>query len=133
MRMTSDPIADLLTRIRNGSKAKCRFVDVPWSTIKENIVKILKNEGYVAHVLVKEENKKKTMRIFLRYASGRQPVLNGLKRVSKPSLRRYVSSKAIPNVMRGMGTAILSTPKGVVEGRTAVKENVGGELICYAW
>lgn len=131
--MSSDPIADLLTRIRNASAAKHLYLDLAHSNVIEAIVKILKNNGFVAHFLVKEENKMKTMRIFLKYSSKREPVITGLKRVSKPSLRKYVTSKKIPTVLGGMGISIISTSKGVVDGRTARDTNVGGELLCLAW
>lgn len=129
----SDPIADLLTRIRNASKAKHKFIDMAHSQMNEAIVKVLKEQGFVAQFLVKEENRKKMMRIFIRYSVGREPVINALKRVSKPSLRRYVSCKQIPRVLGGMGISILSTPKGVLDGEKARELNVGGELICLAW
>jgi small subunit ribosomal protein S8 len=131
--MASDPIADLLTRIRNASKAKHLFMDVQHSKMLEAIVKILKTNGFVAHYLVKEENKHKTMRIFLKYTANREAIINGLKRISKPSLRKYVSCQKIPHVLGGMGISILSTPKGVVDGKTAREQNLGGELLCLAW
>ncbi len=129
----NDPIADLLTQIRNAGGAKKRFLDLPHSRIREAIVKILKENGYVAHYLVKEENKLRTMRIFLKYGAGRRSVFQQIKRVSKPSLRRYVSCSEIPRVFGGMGISILSTPKGVIDGRAARKKNVGGELLCIVW
>lgn len=129
----SDPIAELLTKLRNAQKAQQRFIDVSWSNIKESIVKTLKAEGFVAQYLVKEEKRKKHMRVFLRYGSGRRPILNNLKRISRVSCRKYVGSDEIPVVMGGMGIAILSTPKGILDGRTAKEQNVGGELLCLAW
>lgn len=129
----SDPIGDLLTRIRNGSKARHRFVDISWSRLKENVVRILHEQGYIAHYLVREEDKKKSMRIFLKYGAERSAVIQGLKRVSKPSLRQYVDCKSIPVVLGGMGIAIVSTPKGVLVGAKAREEKVGGELLCLAW
>ncbi|MCH9627626.1 MAG: 30S ribosomal protein S8 [Chlamydiales bacterium] len=131
--MGSDPIADLLTRIRNASSAKHRYLDVDWSKMREAIVKILKENGFVAHYLVKEENKRKTMRVFLKYTSDRVGVIHGLKRVSKPSLRKYIPSQKIPTVLGGMGISIVSTSKGVVDGKTARELNIGGELLCLAW
>lgn len=128
-----DPIADLLTRIRNGSSAKHLFVDVGYSKLKEAIVKILKEKGFVAHYLVKEENKKATMRIFLKYAPNREPIIRQLRRVSKPSLRRYVSYPQIPRVLGGMGISIVSTSQGVLSGDQARKQKIGGELLCIAW
>lgn len=129
----SDPIADLLTRVRNASQARHRYVEISWSILKEEIIKIMKEQGYVAHYLVKEDNKKKTMRIFLKYSTGRTPVIQTLKRVSKPSLRRYVSYRNIPRVLGGMGIAILSTPQGILAGTQAYERKVGGELLCIAW
>ncbi len=131
--MGSDPIADLLTRIRNASSAKHRYLDVSWSKMREAIVKILKENGFIAHYLVKEENKRKTMRVFLKYTSDREGVIHGLKRVSKPSLRKYIPSQKIPTVLGGMGISIVSTSKGVVDGKTARELNIGGELLCLAW
>lgn len=129
----SDPIADLLTIIRNASEARHRFVDVPHSNMREAIAKILKEEGFVAYYLVKEEKKKRTMRVFLKYGANRRPVIQGLKRVSKPSLRKYVSCYQIPRVFGGMGIAILSTSKGVMAGKSAFAQKAGGELLCLAW
>lgn len=129
----NDPISDLLTQIRNASKAEHRFIDISWSKMKEAVVKILKEKGFVAHYLIKEEKKKSTMRVFLKYADGRMSVVTGLKRVSKPSLRRYVSYRDIPRTMGGLGVAILSTSKGVVDGNYAREHKLGGELLCMAW
>ncbi len=131
--MGSDPIADLLTRIRNASAAKHLFLDVRQSKMLEAIVKILKDNGFVAHYLVKEENKRKTMRIFLKYTAKREAVIHGLKRVSKPSLRKYITSQQIPTVLGGMGISIISTSKGVMDDKSAREHNVGGELLCQAW
>lgn len=127
----TDTISDLLTRLRNAARARKRFVDMRTSKIKLNIMKVLEKQGFVEHVLVNEE--KSRMRIFLRYSRGREAALQDLKRVSSPGLRRYVSCRHIPRIRGGMGTAILSTPKGVIDGETARKENVGGELLCYVW
>lgn len=133
MGSVSDPIGDLLVRINNASSARHRYIDISWSRLKEDIVRILKDEGYVAHHLIKEENKKKSMRIFLKYSAGRTPAIQQLKRVSKPSLRRYVDWRTIPVVLGGMGIAILSTPKGVLAGPKAREAKVGGEILCLAW
>jgi small subunit ribosomal protein S8 len=129
----SDPIADLLTRIRNGSQARLKFVDIPLSKPKEAIVATLKKKGYIAHYLVKEENRKGTIRVFLKYSINRTPVIMGLRRMSKPSLRKYVTSKNIPYVLGGMGTAIVSTSKGVMDGKSARQQGIGGELIALVW
>lgn len=129
----NDPIADLLTRMRNACQAKHCFIDIQHSKMKEAIVKILKESGFVAQYLIKEEKKKVTMRIFLKYASEREPVIHGLTRVSKCSLRKYVSCHEIPRVFGGMGISILSTSKGVMDGEKARELKVGGELLCLAW
>jgi small subunit ribosomal protein S8 len=130
---SNDPIADFLTQVRNANQARHRFIDVHHSKMKEAIVKILKEKGFVAQYLIKEEKKKVTMRVFLKYASARNPVLHGLKRVSKVSLRQYVAYHEIPRVFGGMGISILSTSKGVVDGEKARELKVGGELLCLAW
>lgn len=127
----SDPISDLLTRIRNAKRAKNRFVDVGVSKEKLGIVKILKEQGFVANFLVNDEQHK--MRIFLKYGQGREALIQGLKRKSAPGLRRYVGYRQIPRVLGGLGVAILSTPKGIIDGETARKERVGGELLCLIW
>jgi small subunit ribosomal protein S8 len=127
----SDPIADFLTRIRNAKDAKHRHVDMDLSTVRLNLVKVLHKKGFIENFLV--DDKKKIMRIVLKYGQARQPVINGLKRVSMPSLRRYTGYKDIPRVLGGMGIAILSTPHGIVDDETARNLKVGGELICYVW
>lgn len=130
----SDPIADFLTRIRNAIKAGHRYVDMSWSKMLQSISEILKNQGFIENYLVKvDENKRGKIRIFLKYAQGRRPVIQGLKRVSKPGLRRYVKSSDIPKFYGGMGLSILSTSKGVIAGLDAVKSEVGGELLCLVW
>ena len=131
--MGSDPIADLLTRLRNASMAKHRFLDISHSKMLESVAKVLKECGFVAHFLVKEENKRKTMRIFLKYTHDREAIIHGIKRVSKPSLRRYVPYQQIPVVLGGMGISILSTSKGVMDGKQAREKKVGGEVLCIAW
>jgi small subunit ribosomal protein S8 len=127
----SDPISDLLTRIRNARLAKHRFVDVGFSKIKQNMIQILHAQGFIEKFLLDEENGR--IRIFLKYAEGREAVLQGLKRMSSPGLRRYVSYKKIPKILGGMGIAILSTPLGVLDGETARQKKVGGELLCLIW
>lgn len=129
----SDPIANLLTRIRNAKNAEHRYIDLGWSKMIEEIVKILKNKGFIAHYLVKEEKKKKVLRLFLKYAEGRLSVIQELKRVSKPSLRKYISHQEIPYVMGGTGIAILSTSQGVMDGSEAKAKKVGGEILCLVW
>ncbi|MFZ0566215.1 MAG: 30S ribosomal protein S8 [Chlamydiales bacterium] len=128
-----DPIADLLTRIRNAIRAKHRYVDVHHSKLKEAIVKTLKDQGYIAHYLMKEEKRKGTIRVFLKYVGDQESVIQELKRISKPSHRRYVPHKKIPVVKRGFGIAIISTPKGILEGKTAREQKLGGEVLCYVW
>ena len=127
----SDPIADLLTRIRNAGRALLPAVELPHSRMKESVAKILKSEGYVADVIV-EGNAIKKLKICLKY-QGKKTAIEGIKRVSRPGLRRYVGSTEIPRVLNGMGISILSTPEGVMTGAQAKKKNLGGELLCYVW
>jgi small subunit ribosomal protein S8 len=127
----SDPIADLLTRIRNAGKALLPVVELPHSRMKESVAKILKGEGYVGDVAV-EGTAKKKLTIRLKY-QGKKCVIEGIKRVSKPGLRRYVGSTEIPRVLGGMGISIVSTSEGVMSGAQAKKKNLGGELLCYVW
>lgn len=131
--MTTDPIADLLTRIRNGARARHPRVDVPASNLKVEIVRILKEEGYLANFKVVEEKGKKTLRVFLRYTPDRRSVITDLKRISRPGARRYTGKNGIRSVMGGMGIAILTTPRGLMTGQAARKEGVGGELLCEVW
>jgi small subunit ribosomal protein S8 len=127
----SDPIADMLTRIRNAGRALLPAVELPHSRMKESVAKILKSEGYVADVAV-EGNVIKKLKIRLKY-QGKKNVIEGLKRVSRPGLRRYVGSTEIPRVLSGMGVSIVSTPEGVMTGAQAKKKNLGGELLCQVW
>jgi|SRR5579862_715493 small subunit ribosomal protein S8 len=131
--MTTDPIADMLTRIRNAVQAKHARVDLPSSKMKIEIARILKEEGYLTNYKVVEEKGKKTLRVFLRYTPDRRGVITDLKRVSRPGSRRYVGKTKIRAVVGGMGIAILSTPRGLMTGHTARKEGVGGELLCEVW
>ena len=131
--MITDPIADLLTRIRNAARAKHPRVDLPSSKLKVEIARILKDEGYLASFKVVEEKGHKTLRLFLRYTPDRRSVITDLKRVSRPGARRYVAKTEIKPVVGGMGVAILSTPRGVMTGTTARKEGLGGELLCEVW
>lgn len=128
----SDPIADFLTRIRNAITAQHRYVDVNWSKMKQNMAEILKNQGFIESYLVKLDNQRGTMRIFLKY-SGRQPVIQGLRRMSRPGLRRYVKHDDIPNFYGGMGLSIVSTSQGLLPGAEAKRKKVGGELLCLIW
>jgi len=126
-----DPISDMLTRIRNAQRALLPTVELPHSKIKESIAHILKKEGYVAEVVV-ESKGLKTIKLRLRY-QGKKSVIEGLRRVSRPGLRRYVGATEIPRVLGGLGVAVVSTPEGVMTGTTARKKNLGGELLCYVW
>lgn len=130
---TTDPIADLLTRIRNASSAKHPNVDIPASNMKKAIAQILMQEGYVKNVQVIDDKKQGVIRVTLKYGENGAPVLSGLRRVSKPGLRIYSSSEDMPKVMKGLGTAIISTSKGVMTDKTARKENVGGEVLAFVW
>lgn len=127
----TDPIADFLTRIRNANRALKPTVEVSHSRLKEGIARLLKREGYLADWAV-EGTKLKTLKLRLKF-DGRRGVIEGLRRVSTPGLRRYVGAGEIPRVLGGMGVAILSTPKGLMTGLDAKRENVGGEVLCYVW
>ena len=127
----SDPIADLLTRVRNASSAKHRYTDVHSTKLLVSLVKVMQNKGFIENFLINEEQRK--MRIFLKYATGRESLITGLKRYSRPSLRRYVQSQKIPRIDGGMGLVVLSTSKGVMDGESARKLGVGGELLCLIW
>ncbi len=129
----TDPIADLLTRIRNASAAKHPSVDVPASNLKKAICNILVEEGYVKGVQVIEDNKQGTLRLALKYTETGAPVISGLRRVSKPGLRIYTNCEEMPKVMRGLGTAIISTSKGVMTDRAARENHVGGEVLAFVW
>lgn len=130
--MMTDPIADMLSRIRNGNLAKHKSVEVPASNIKKDIAQILLDEGYIKGFNVTEDDKQGIITIDLKYVN-EQRVISGLKRISKPGRRVYVSSQDVPQVLNGLGTAIISTSKGVMTDKNARKETVGGEVICYVW
>lgn len=132
MTMT-DPVADMLTRIRNGVQARHDIIQLPASKLKANIAKILKEEGFIDDFEVVKEGPQGNIKIRLRYLDRKQPVISGLKRVSKPGLRVYVQRQQIPRVYGGLGIAILSTPKGVMTGQSAWRQQVGGEVLCYVW
>ena len=129
----TDPIADLLTRIRNDSTAKHPNVDIPASNMKKAICKILVDEGYVRSMQVIEDKKQGLIRVTLKYGENGAPVIRGLRRVSKPGLRIYTNCEDMPKVLRGLGTAIVSTSKGVMTDKAARKENVGGEVLAFVW
>jgi small subunit ribosomal protein S8 len=132
MSMT-DPLADMLTRIRNGSKAKFEKVDVPSSKLKREVAKILKEEGFIKNFkVVTDDDRHEIIRIFLKYDINRKGIIH-IKRMSKPGRRVYVGSDHIPSVMSGLGLSILSTPKGLLTDKSAKKANVGGEVLCYVW
>lgn len=131
--MMTDPIADMLTRIRNASRTKLEKVDIPSSKIKVEIAKILKDEGYVKNVKLVKDRKQGMIRVYLKYSDDELPIIQGIKRISRPGRRTYVACDSIPRVLRGLGVAILSTPKGIQTGKQAKKDNVGGEVICHVW
>lgn len=131
--MVTDPIADMLTRIRNALVSRHDFTDVPASRLKIALAGVLKKEGYIQDFEVKEDGSRKTIRITLAYAESREPVIMGLQRVSKPGLRVYAAKKEIPRVYGGLGIAILSTPDGVMTGKDARSRGVGGEVLCHVW
>jgi small subunit ribosomal protein S8 len=129
----SDPIADMLTRIRNAAKAKFASVDIPGSRMKTELAKVLKSEGFIKDYQLIKDDKQGMIRIYLKYSRGRTGIIFGLKRISKPSRRVYVKSKNIKPVLNGMGVAILSTSKGIMTDKNARKSNLGGEILCSVW
>jgi len=133
--MLTDPIADMLTRIRNANKALHETAEMPASKLKEQIARILTEEGYVRGYRVEERDvlPYKVLVVELKYGRGRERVLTGLKRISKPGRRIYAGKDRLPRVLGGMGTAILSTSRGVITSRTAESEGIGGEVICFVW
>lgn len=131
--MMTDPIADLLTRIRNANDAKHDVVEVPSSKLKKAVVNILLQEGYVKDVEEYQDGVVSMMKISLKYGQGKEKVIKGLKRISKPGLRVYCKSDEIPKVLNGLGTAVISTSKGVVADKEARNLGLGGEVICYIW
>ena len=133
--MLTDPVADMLTRIRNANKALHDRAEMPSSKLKEQIARILKEEGYVRDYRVVEQEglPYKVLVVELKYGRGRERVLTGLKRISKPGRRIYAGKDRLPRVLGGMGTAILSTSRGVITSRTAQREGIGGEVICFVW
>ena len=129
----SDPLADMLTRIRNGVMAKFDVVEMPTSKTKVNIAKVLQDEGYVTGYQVSGSGPQGTLTISLKYTADLAPVITGIKRVSKPGLRKYARAGEIPTVLNGLGIAILSSSKGVITDKTARASNVGGEILCEVW
>ena len=132
MSMT-DPISDLLTRVRNGSKARRETVDIPWSVIKEAVARVFVDEGYLREVAVTGDGPNKRIRAFIAYTESGAPVLTGLRRVSRPSLRVYRPARKVPVVRNGLGISVISTPEGVLADREARRRNIGGEVLCEVW
>ena len=130
---TTDPIADMLTRIRNANKSKVKTVDIPKSKLKLAIAEILLNEGYIKSYEELENETQGVIRVSLKYDEKGKKVIAGLKRISKPGLRIYASKEELPKVLNGLGIAIISTPKGIMTDREARKNNVGGEVLAYVW
>jgi small subunit ribosomal protein S8 len=129
----SDPIADMLCRLRNGAAAEREVVEMPHSILKGELARLMKKEGFVRDYVTEGSGAKKTLRVFLRYGADGQSVIQGIRRISKPGLRRYVMVAEIPQVLGGMGTVLLSTSRGIMTGREAKKTKVGGEVLCYIW
>ena len=129
----TDPVADFLTRVRNAIRAKHQKVDVPASKLKAEIARILKEEGYISNFKTTEENGQKLLRVYLKYGSNNEATITNLERVSKPGCRVYVGRTEIPRVLGGLGINILTTPRGVMTGRDARKQGVGGEILCQVW
>jgi small subunit ribosomal protein S8 len=132
--MQTDPISDMLTRIRNASRARHARVELPASRLKIEIARVLKEEGYISTYKIVDESKtRKALRVFLKYTPDKRSVITDLRRISRPGSRRYVGATEIRAVVGGLGISILTTPRGVMTGRTARKERVGGELLCEVW
>ena len=129
----SDPIADLLTRIRNASSAEHEKVDIPSSKLKVRITEILKDEGFIKNFRLIEDKKQGTLRVYLKYGPGNEKIISGLVRVSKPGRRVYVAKDKIPSILGGMGVAIVSTSRGVMTDRAVRKQQLGGEVLAYVW
>ena len=131
--MMTDPIADMLTRIRNGNNAKHDSVDIPASNMKKQLAQILLDEGFIKGFDVIEDGKQGIIRVDIKYGNQNEKVISGIKRISKPGLRVYVKNDEVPRVLGGLGIAILSTSKGIMTDKDARKESIGGEVICYVW
>src|SRR5690625_4556540 len=129
----SDPIADMLTRIRNANVVRHETVELPASKVKKEIAEILKQEGFIRDAEYVEDNKQGIIRIFLKYGSNNERVITGLKRISKPGLRVYAKSNELPKVLGGLGIAIISTSKGIMSDKEARQSKAGGEVVCYVW
>ena len=131
--MRSDPIADLLTRIRNASNAEHEKVDIPSSRLKVRIAELLKDEGFIKNFRVLEDGRQGTLRVYLKYGTGNEKMISGLVRVSTPGRRVYVAKDKVPHILGGMGVAILSTSRGVMTDRETRKQQLGGEVLAYVW
>jgi len=129
----TDPVADMLTRIRNANMAEKKVVQMPHSRMKSEIARILKAEGFIKDYTVENDGGKSMLNVFLKYTMDREPVIQGLRRISKPSCRKYVNANELPRVLGGIGLAILSTSSGVVTDNEAREKNIGGEVLCYVW
>jgi small subunit ribosomal protein S8 len=131
--MLTDPIADMLTRIRNSVLIKAEKVDIPASRLKVEIAKIMKEEGFIKSYKIIKDKKQGVLRVTLKYAPDNKPIVEGLKRISKPGRRVYVGKDEVPSVMGGMGIAVVTTPKGILTDKACRREGVGGEVLCYIW
>ena len=131
--MMSDPIADLLTRIRNASRAEHEKVDIPASKLKVRVTELLKDEGFIKNYRLIEDDKQGILRVYLKYGAGNEKIISGLVRVSRPGRRVYVTKDKIPSILGGMGVAILSTSRGVMSDRDSRKQQLGGEVLAYVW
>ncbi len=129
----SDPISDMLTRVRNAQRVAHESVEMPHSRMKSEVARILKREGYIRDYTTEGGAGKRVLRVYLKYGPSQEPGIEGLRRISKPGLRRYVPADKLPRVLRGMGIAILSTSSGIMTDKEARKQKVGGEVMCYVW
>ena len=129
----TDPIADMLTRIRNANMAEIKVVGMPHSKMKSEVARILKAEGFIKDYTMENDNGKPVLKVFVKYTIDREPVIQGLRRISKPSCRKYVNSEEVPRVLGGIGMAILSTSSGVMTDNEAREKKIGGEVLCYVW
>jgi len=129
----TDTVADMLTRIRNGSKAEKKWVDVPASKLKKELARILMEEHFIEKFDYIEDNKQGELRVFLKYDENDMPIIKGIKRISKPGLRKYAQADNLPRVLNGLGIAVISTSSGVMTDRDARKKDIGGEVICHVW
>lgn len=129
----TDPVADMLTRVRNGSHARKKWVDCPASKLKGELARILAEEHFIDRYTYTEDSKQGILRLFLRYTKEDQPMIKGIQRISKPGLRKYANSRELPRVLNGLGIAIISTSSGVMTDRDARNKGVGGEILCYVW